>query len=245
MRRNPDWGCGSLAHPSTGKPMMTAVLTIARRRPGAVASSASSFFACGCTFIARPTSIRWPDEKTNGGGALVLHVGVCCILDLRIRDLGFAAQVADAGDLSGHPKGVACAGRRVEALLRGNPALAGIAHLIAKLVTPTISSASGTNPERINRHVGVAGDHEAALVGVEGVCCRQAHGNDLSGLHLSGVLKFGIEILAHGDHAIAEGPPYKGGLDFRNGVYNAHLHPLFLNLGKLKAWRYHQIKRHR
>ncbi len=115
MRRNPDWGCGSLAHPSTGKPMMTAVLTIARRRPGAVASSASSFFACGCMSIARPTSIRWPDEKTNGGGALVLHVGVCCILDLRIRDLGFAAQVADAGDLSGHAKGVACAGRRVEA----------------------------------------------------------------------------------------------------------------------------------
>ena len=46
---------------------MTAVLTIVRRRPGAVASLARSVFASGCMSIARPTSIRRPDEKTNGG----------------------------------------------------------------------------------------------------------------------------------------------------------------------------------
>ena len=33
-----------VAHLSTGKPMMTAVMTMVRRRPGVVASSASNFF---------------------------------------------------------------------------------------------------------------------------------------------------------------------------------------------------------
>ena len=46
--------------------MMTAVLTIVRRRPGAVASSARSFFACGCMSMALATSTRWPDLKANG-----------------------------------------------------------------------------------------------------------------------------------------------------------------------------------
>jgi len=46
--------------------MMTAVMTIVRRRPDVVASYASSFLACGCISIALATSTRWPDLKTNG-----------------------------------------------------------------------------------------------------------------------------------------------------------------------------------
>ena len=46
--------------------MMTAVFTIVRRRPGLVASSASSFLACGCISIALATSMVWPDLKANG-----------------------------------------------------------------------------------------------------------------------------------------------------------------------------------
>jgi hypothetical protein len=46
--------------------MMTAVITIVRRRPGVVASSTNSFFTCGCFSIALATSVVWPDLKVKG-----------------------------------------------------------------------------------------------------------------------------------------------------------------------------------
>jgi hypothetical protein len=46
--------------------MMTAVITIVRRRPGVVASSAGSFLACRGISIAFATSMVCPDLKANG-----------------------------------------------------------------------------------------------------------------------------------------------------------------------------------
>ena len=71
---------------------MTAVITIVRRRPGVAVSSARSFFAYGCMSMARPTSIRWPDEKVNGGApssfrkaSVAARISASVISDLRRR----------------------------------------------------------------------------------------------------------------------------------------------------------------